>query len=75
MKLSECRIGTIVSDTYHSRLESGNNNYKRIGHITGLTTIRYSEMIIVIPIVKGADGKEYGFDHNHLMLYNDIPKW
>lgn len=73
MKLSECKIGTLVQ--YDS------NEIIRIGYIVGLRyNIRMEDIIkipekdrirYVIPVVKWVNGEEYGIHHDNIKIFKD----
>ena len=81
MKLSECRIGTIVTNNeeHHKRLDDsfgklkGFKHYKpfkRIGYISGLTQNCTEE---TIPLVKWSDElvMDSEIHHTNLSIYED----
>ncbi len=73
MKLSECKIGTLVQ--YDS------NEFIRIGHIVGLQyNIRKEDIYAipekerinyVIPVVRWVNGEEYGIHHKNIKIFKD----
>lgn len=73
MKLSECKIGTLVT--------RNSDNFLGIGHIVGLQyNIRKEDIYqiqekdriqYVIPVVKWVNGEEYGIHHNNIKIFKD----
>jgi hypothetical protein len=76
MKLSECRIGTIVTNNNElgKQIEKGNwrhyKPFKRIGYISGLTQNCTEE---TIPLVKWSDElvMDSEIHHTNLSIYED----